>query len=133
VYIPTANHPRFAALRIKSMGLVQGTGGVELPFFSVSVIVKPPVDDSATPPLDELNWGGTGTAVVGRSQIRVAITLAPAGGRPALFPPARTNPVPVAEMLPFDPTVAVRPLITQIWPAGCTPRTTLRFTVSGAG
>jgi hypothetical protein len=79
-YIPTANHPRFAALRIKSIGLaVQGTGGSVVPFFSVSLIWKSPVGDSATPALDVLNCL-KGVAV---SQIRVAITLAPGGGRRA--------------------------------------------------
>src|SRR5258706_12813817 len=48
--IPTANHPKFAALRIKSMGLVQTSGGSGE---SVSLILKSPLGDSVTPALDE--------------------------------------------------------------------------------
>src|SRR5262249_47358668 len=67
------------------------------------------------------------------SQIRVASTnkaLVPEGARPALFPPAKTNPFPSTLMRPFVLTVASSLSITQIWPAGCTPRTIFRFTLS---
>jgi hypothetical protein len=44
--IPTANHPKFAALRINSIGLTQGVGGTGE---SMSLIWKSPVGDSGTP------------------------------------------------------------------------------------
>jgi hypothetical protein len=131
VYIPTANQgfgnvPGVAALRIKSVGLVQGAGGSGE---SVSLIWKSPAGESKTPTVAVLNWGGSGIAIVGRSQIRVAMTEGRGvGGCPAKFPPPKTKPFPVTVMPPFECTVAMRLLITQIWPAGCTPRTILKTT-----
>src|SRR5215467_5316815 len=121
--IPTANHPLFAALRIKSMGLMQMSGGRGE---STSSILKSPLGDSKTPAGDEI------LSVKGAlgSQIRVAKTEVPAGARPALFPPPRINPFPSTWMRPFALTVASSWSITQIWPAGCTLRTIFRFTLS---
>lgn len=106
------------------MGLAQGNGGVGE---SVSLILKSPLGESITPAVDVLNWV-KGAAV---EQIRVAITDAPGGGRPALFPPARINPLPSTLMLPFALTLASSLSIIQIWPAGDTPRTIFTFTVTG--
>src|SRR4029077_20318032 len=124
--IPTANHPLFAALRIKSMGLMQMAGGSGE---STSSILKSPLGDSKTPARDE-SLSVKGAA---GSQIRVANTEVPAGARPAVFPPPRTNPFPSTLMRPFALTVASSLWITQIWPAGCTLRTIFRFTLSTTG
>jgi hypothetical protein len=80
-----------------------------------------------TPAVNVLNWVKGAAA----EQIRVAITDVAGGGLPALFPPARTSPFPSTLMLPFALTLASSLSITQIWPAGNTPRTILRFTVTG--
>ena len=122
--IPTANQARFAAFRIKSIGLVQGDGGVGE---SLSLILKSPLAESITPAVDVLNW----VKGVVAEQIRVAITDVPGGGRPALFPPAKIRPFPSTLMLPFALTLASSLSITQIWPGGDTPRTTFGFTVTG--
>jgi hypothetical protein len=81
--IPTANHPRFAALRIKGIGLMQAAGGSGE---SVSSILKSPFGDSKTP-ADEDRLSVKGA--VG-SQIRAASTCkapmpegAPSGVVPA--------------------------------------------------
>src|SRR5262249_31550256 len=41
------------------------------------------------------------------------------------------NPFPLTVIFPFALTLASRSAITQIWPAGDTPRTIFRFTVTG--
>jgi hypothetical protein len=131
--IPTANqgfgNVPLAALRIKSMGLVQEAGGSGE---RVSLIWKSPVGESKTPAkLEVCSVKGT----VG-SQIRVAITCraaVPDGARPALSPPPRINPFPLTVMLPFEFTVAAKLLIFQICPGGCTPRTILKVGVTVQG
>src|SRR5262245_52121214 len=105
------------------MGLMQMSGGSGE---SMSSILKSPLGASKTPAGDEIL---SVKGAVG-SQIRVANTEVPAGARPALFPPPRINPLPSTLMRPFALTLASSWSITQIWPAGCTPRTMFRFTLS---
>src|SRR5262245_13271532 len=103
------------------MGLAQMSGGSGA---SAASILKSPVGDSRTPArgVTLSVKGGVG------SQIRVANTDCPAA-RPALFPPPKINPFPSTVMRPFALTLASSSSITQIWPAGCTPRTMFRVTL----
>src|SRR3989454_3016060 len=106
-----------AKIRIRSTGLVQGSGGVGL---SVSFILKSPSAASGCPPVL------CGTSL---PQNSVAATIVPPPRVPMLSLPARTRPFPSALMSPFSLTFASNLLITHGWPPGDTPRTTLRFTV----
>src|SRR5580704_4208929 len=115
--IPNANQCAFAALWIRSKGLAQGNVGVGE---SLPLIWKLPLGDTGTPAKDVLLRP---KGEVDR-QLRVAYTLSPAGTPPAPLPPPRTNPSPRTVIFPVALTWASSSSITQIWPAGCWPRTT---------
>src|SRR3954471_10744346 len=118
--IPTANQPPSVAtvalppLRIRSIGLTQGTGGVGT---SMSSMRKSPVRESVTDRAGVLNCD----AVLVLSQMSVAATKLFVV-RPALFVLPNTRPLPTTVMRPFARTVAARPSMAQMAPAGGTPR-----------
>src|SRR5439155_19183724 len=125
--MPAANQARFPALRIRSTGLGHAVGAGE----SRSWISKSPSGASGTPVagvLCALNVMG----VVLSAHSSVTKTLAPAL-KPMLSPPASSKPRPFTPMLPSVFTVASRSRMAQGWPAGCTPRTMLRFTTAAVG
>jgi hypothetical protein len=74
-----------------------------------------------------LNVKGVGGVVTGKSQIKVASTDCPVA-RPALLPPPCVRSLPLTVMWLLALTLASSLSITQIWPAGVTPRTMLPVT-----
>jgi hypothetical protein len=85
--IPSANQCEFAALWIRSKGLVHGNVGVGE---SMPLIWKSPLGDTCTPAGDVLLSPKGGVD----RQLRVANTFVPAGTPPAPLPPPRSNPFP---------------------------------------
>src|SRR6266446_3061285 len=121
--MPAANQGEVggATVRMRSTGLAQSAGGAGT---STSSIRKLPSGWSGTPTTAFVLRSIKGATA---SQISVAKTLALAVN-PMRTPPPSSRPLPSTWIRPSAFTSAVRAEITQIWPAGWTPRTMLRFT-----
>src|SRR5213594_2630294 len=111
-----------ARMRSVGVGQVAGTAGE-----SVSVNLKSPSAASGWDP--ELCPSGA----VSSAQKSVAATSFTPPAVPIALLPARTKPLPSAVILPFVLTLALNCLITQGWPPGGTPRTSLRRTKQVVG
>jgi hypothetical protein len=108
--MPAANQFPLPAVRIRSIGLAQSAVGIGL---STSSILKSPLAASGTPAVSVLC--SINGAIL--SQINVANTNWPVA-LPALFPPAKTSPLPSTLMSPLVFIRAFRSLILQSWPGG---------------
>src|SRR6266404_5905670 len=115
-----------ATVRMRSTGVAQSAGGAGT---STSSIRKSPSGWSGTPTTAFVLRSTKGATA---SQISVAKTLALAV-KPMRTPPPSSRPLPSTWRRPSAFTSAVRAEITQIWPAGWTPRTMLRFTRAVVG
>src|SRR5882762_792154 len=126
--MPAANQGEVggATVRMRSTGLAQSAGGAGT---STSSIRKLPLGWSGTPTTAFVLRSTKGATA---SQISVAKTLALAV-KPMRTPPPSSRPLPSTWIRPSAFTSAVRAEITQIWPAGWTPRTMLRFTSAVVG
>src|SRR6478672_4264655 len=118
--MPAANQAPLGDTRIRSTGLPHSAGGAGI---STSSIRKSPLAASGTPVMLVLNWVKGGEA----SQTSVANTLA-LPFVPMVLPPPSNRPRPSTRIRPSTFTSALKSEITQIWPAGSTPRTMFRIT-----
>src|SRR6266404_1283107 len=118
--MPAANQAPLGVTRIRSTGLPHSAGGAGI---RTSSIRKSPLAASGTPVMFVLNWVKGGVA----SQISVANTLA-LPFVPMVLPPPSSRPRPSTRIRPSTFTSALKSEITQIWPAGLTPRTMFRIT-----
>src|SRR4029077_13624188 len=117
--MPAANQAPLGDTRIRSTELPHSAGGAGI---STSSIRKSPLAASGTPVMFVLNWVKGGVA----SQISVAQTLA-LPFVPMVLPPPSSRPRRSTRIRPSTFTSALKSEITQIWPAGLTPRTTFRI------